>query len=338
VRNGNRHRNREAAPATTRAGWWRRAAKSHLAEAHDLAVGLALGVEVGAALPAAERQARERVLENLSPARPVRETRRWTGGSARDGAPRVWSAPVEVALPCATQNELTEADAAVGSALPGRACSNARNFKMERFTEGWKRSPPLYGPIDEECCTRYPRFTRTLPVSSSHGTRKLTTRSGSTSRSRSALSAYSGVSARSGRSESRTSRTACWNSLSCGSRILTISKISSTTHGMAEALSPGVTMQGESSPGCTRNVGVSARCTSAVLRSGVATMRREGDASAVAVLVRGAPERGSNGENADADEAASNSTAVRSMLAMLRGFGLACFARRGVLDRAKRLR
>ena len=26
-------------------------------------------------------------------------------------------------------------------------CSNPKNFKIERFTDAWKRMPPLYGPI-----------------------------------------------------------------------------------------------------------------------------------------------------------------------------------------------
>ena len=28
-----------------------------------------------------------------------------------------------------------------------RICSKARNFRMPRFTVGWKRRPPLYGPM-----------------------------------------------------------------------------------------------------------------------------------------------------------------------------------------------
>jgi glutamate dehydrogenase (NADP+) len=47
---------------------------------------------------------------------------------ARDGAPRVWSAPVEVALPCATQNELTEADAA--ALVAGGAVAVAEGANM----------------------------------------------------------------------------------------------------------------------------------------------------------------------------------------------------------------
>ena len=30
-------------------------------------------------------------------------------------------------------------------------CSKARNFKIERFTDAWKRIPPLYGPIALLC-------------------------------------------------------------------------------------------------------------------------------------------------------------------------------------------
>ena len=35
-----------------------------------------------------------------------------------------------------------------------KVCSNARNFKMERLTDLWKRIPPLYGPMTLLCCTR----------------------------------------------------------------------------------------------------------------------------------------------------------------------------------------
>ena len=37
-------------------------------------------------------------------------------------------------------------------------CSKPRNFKIEGFTEGWKRRPPLYGPIALLNCTLYPVF------------------------------------------------------------------------------------------------------------------------------------------------------------------------------------
>ena len=30
-----------------------------------------------------------------------------------------------------------------------KTCSNARNLRTERFTDGSKRRPPLYGPIAE---------------------------------------------------------------------------------------------------------------------------------------------------------------------------------------------
>ena len=52
---------------------------------------------------------------------------------ARDGAPRVWSAPVEVALPCATQNELTEADAA--ALVAGGAVAVAEGANMPTTPE-----------------------------------------------------------------------------------------------------------------------------------------------------------------------------------------------------------
>ena len=35
-----------------------------------------------------------------------------------------------------------------------KVCSKARNLRMDWFTEGWKRSPPLYGPIAELCWMR----------------------------------------------------------------------------------------------------------------------------------------------------------------------------------------
>ena len=62
-------------------------------------------------------------------------------------------------------------------------CSKARNFMMERFTDGWKRSPPLYGPSADDCCTLKPRFIWRRPSSSIHGTRKMIALSGSTMRS-----------------------------------------------------------------------------------------------------------------------------------------------------------
>ena len=37
-----------------------------------------------------------------------------------------------------------------------KVCSKPRNLRIEGFTEGWKRRPPLYGPIAELNCTRYP--------------------------------------------------------------------------------------------------------------------------------------------------------------------------------------
>ena len=33
-------------------------------------------------------------------------------------------------------------------------CSKPRNFMTDRFTDGWKRRPPLYGPIALLNCTR----------------------------------------------------------------------------------------------------------------------------------------------------------------------------------------
>ena len=35
-----------------------------------------------------------------------------------------------------------------------KVCSKARNFRIDRFTDGWKRRPPLYGPIARLCWMR----------------------------------------------------------------------------------------------------------------------------------------------------------------------------------------
>ena len=71
-----------------------------------------------------------------------------------------------------------------------KICSKPRNLRMDWLTEGWKRRPPLYGPIAELNCTRNPRCTWSLPASSYHGTRNWRTRSGSTMAS--ATGMYSG--------------------------------------------------------------------------------------------------------------------------------------------------
>ena len=63
-------------------------------------------------------------------------------------------------------------------------CSKPRNLRMLWFTDGWKRKPPLYGPMALLNCTLYPLFTWTAPLSSIHGTLKETTLSGSVKRSR----------------------------------------------------------------------------------------------------------------------------------------------------------
>ncbi len=71
-----------------------------------------------------------------------------------------------------------------------KICSNPRNLMMPRFTEGCKRRPPLYGPMALLNCTRYPVFTCTCPLSSTHGTRNLNCLSGFTRRSRRASLLY----------------------------------------------------------------------------------------------------------------------------------------------------
>jgi glutamate dehydrogenase (NADP+) len=60
---------------------------------------------------------------------------------------------------------------------------------LGEYTDGWNRSPPLYGPSAELNSTRKPRLICTRPASSTHGTRKMICRSGSQSRSRIAASA-----------------------------------------------------------------------------------------------------------------------------------------------------
>ena len=54
---------------------------------------------------------------------------------------------------------------------------------MLRLTDAWKRNPPLYGPMALFICTRKPRFISTSPLSFTHGTRNMMTRSGSAMRS-----------------------------------------------------------------------------------------------------------------------------------------------------------
>ena len=64
-----------------------------------------------------------------------------------------------------------------------KICSKPRNLMMDRLTDGWKRMPPLNGPMALLNWTRKPRLTCTWCLSSIHGTRKMTVRSGSTTRS-----------------------------------------------------------------------------------------------------------------------------------------------------------
>src|SRR5690606_6597891 len=95
-------------------------------------------------------------------------------------------------------------------------CSNPRNFMMLRFTLGWNRRPPLYGPSAELNSTRKPRLICTVPLSSTHGTRKMICRSGS--HSRWMTLAYSGCLPTTRPRLSSTSCVAWWNSLSFGLR------------------------------------------------------------------------------------------------------------------------
>ena len=110
-----------------------------------------------------------------------------------------------------------------------KICSNPRNLIIPRFTEGCKRSPPLYGPIALLNCTRYPVFTCTCPLSSTQGTRNLNCLSGFTRRSRRAsflnLSSLASITVL---NDSKTSFTAWWNSGSAGFCATTFAITSST--------------------------------------------------------------------------------------------------------------
>ena len=53
-----------------------------------------------------------------------------------------------------------------------KTCSNARNFKIEAFTDGWNLNPPLYGPIALLNWILKPRLVWVTPLSSTHGTLK----------------------------------------------------------------------------------------------------------------------------------------------------------------------
>ena len=55
-------------------------------------------------------------------------------------------------------------DAVIGKPVSAflKVCSKARNLRTLSLTLGWKRMPPLYGPIALLFCTRQPRWTRIL--------------------------------------------------------------------------------------------------------------------------------------------------------------------------------
>ena len=95
-------------------------------------------------------------------------------------------------------------------------CSKPRNLSIDGVTARWKRSPPLYGPIAELNCTRYPRLVCTSPSSSIHVTRKVKIRSGSTMRSTILACSNSGCWLYTSSIDSRTSCTACRYSASPG--------------------------------------------------------------------------------------------------------------------------
>ena len=85
-------------------------------------------------------------------------------------------------------------------------CSKARNFRIEALTLGWNLSPPLYGPIAPLNWILKPRLTWTLPLSSTHGTLKWISRSGSTTLS--TIEVNSGCASKTGSRDSKTSNTA----------------------------------------------------------------------------------------------------------------------------------
>ena len=100
-------------------------------------------------------------------------------------------------------------------------CSKPRNLMTEALTDGCRRRPPLYGPIAELNCTLNPRLTWTLPLSSTHDTRKNICLSGSTILSIIPFASYLGFASTTGSRDSRTSRTAWRNSFSPGLRAST---------------------------------------------------------------------------------------------------------------------
>src|SRR5258705_9537786 len=119
-------------------------------------------------------------------------------------------------------------------------CSNARNLRMPRLTDGWNRSPPLYGPIALFISIRNPRLSWTVPRSSTHGTRNIRTRSGSMIRSRIFERRYSGWRSSTSDSDSATSCTAWWNSGSAGFLAFTSAISVETWSVMGGTLSPGL--------------------------------------------------------------------------------------------------
>ena len=97
-----------------------------------------------------------------------------------------------------------------------KVCSNAKNFKILKFTDAWKRIPPLYGPIALLCWMRYPMLVWTFPLSSIQVTRNWYTRSGMHKRSIKLTLSNSGCLLYSSSIVPRTSSTAWWYSGSLG--------------------------------------------------------------------------------------------------------------------------
>ena len=90
--------------------------------------------------------------------------------------------------------------------------SNTVNFKIDKLTDGWNLSPPLYGPIAELNSTLKPLLTWGSPESEIQGTLNWITLSGSTILSRIFAFLYLGFDSMKGITVSTTSSTAWMNS------------------------------------------------------------------------------------------------------------------------------
>ncbi len=155
-----------------------------------------------------------------------------------------------------------------------KICSKPRNLTIPRYTEGWKRSPPLYGPSAELNSTRNPRLTCTTPASSIHGTRKMIWRSGSQRRCMTPASTYWGWRCTTGPSASNTSDTAWWNSASPGLRANTSSRRLSRDSFMVSSSDIGIkTPRG--APAVARRGRRRPRCLTPILTGSAPCYRNE---------------------------------------------------------------